>query len=336
MYSNFFRICLIAACIISAASFARAQTGDIVRRSTLPGDTSGGSISGRVLLPSGQSVNVPIKIRLGTFSNPGMIGYTDTSGRFSFDNLKPGNYTLEVIADPNLYAAVTESVSINSTGGAGSQRVNLVINLVEKSITISGVELDQKVPDPAKKEFDKATKLIKDSKDQEAVERLKQAIAIFPDYLMARNTLGAEYLKLKRLTEAAEQLEAAIKIDPQLFNSRLLMGIVLVEQKKYPEAAVHLNQALTINGEDAKAHLYLGISSLGAGDLDKAEGEFSKALSTGSQKYLVAHYYLAHVHLRRGQRDQAMTDLKIYIEKSPNDPQAAQARALLEKLKSGS
>lgn len=335
MHSKYARICLAAIIVTSLVSIARAQQGDITRRSGLPGDTSGGSISGRVVLPSGQSVNAPIKIRLSTFSDPGMTGYTDTSGRFSFENLKPGNYSLEVIADPTLYAPVTESVSITPTGGAGVQRVNLVVNLVEKSIIVSSVELDQKVPDPAKKEFDNAAKLIKDNKDQEAVERLKQAIAIYPDYLMARNTLGGEFLKLKRLNEAAEQLEASIKIDAQVFNSRLLMGIVLVEQKKYHEAAVHLNRALTINGEDAKAHLYLGISSLGADDLTVAEREFAKALAVGGQKYLVAHYYMAHVHMKRGERDQAMTELKAYIEKSPNDPQTPHARMLLEKLKSG-
>lgn len=294
---------------------------------------------GRVVTQSGASVSGRVMIRLSNFSTSGVMNYTDSNGEFSFTRLVPGTFYLEVVADPEIYEPTTESVNLPPSG-----RVVLTIHLREKKEsnkkTVGGVvsanDLDQNVPDSSKKEFETATKLLEKGDSKQAIEHLKQAIAIWPNYLVARNTLGMEYLKLRQLSGAAEQFDAAIKINPKSFKSSLYMGIVLVEQKQYAEAIGRLSQALSIDGTQATAHLYLGIASLGAGELAAAGSALSKAISIGGLQYSIAHYYKAHVHIKRGERDQATKELKIYLEESPKGEQAAHARTLLDKLKSGS
>jgi Tfp pilus assembly protein PilF len=335
--STFLRICLIATIAAAASAIVRAQGTDLPKRSQLP--QLGGTIMGRVVTPSGGTIKGRVMVRLSNFSSSGVMNYTDSNGEFIFTRLIPGNFSLEVVADPSVYEPAIESVNLPPSG-----RVVLTIHLREKTGSnnkpaggvVSAGDLDQKVPDSAKREFETATKLLEKSDTKQAVEHLKRAIAIWPDYLVARNTLGVELLKLKQLSGAAEQFDAAIRINPKSFNSRLYMGILLVQQKQYAEAIGHLSQALSIDSTQATAHLYLGIASLGAGDLAVAHNALSKAISIGGIQYSIAHYYIAHVQIKRGERDLAMQELEIYLEESPKGEQSAHARTLLEKLKSGS
>lgn len=331
-----FQLGLLVA-IASGASVANAQDDNIPLPPPVSSNGSGtGSIKGRVVLPSGHPVNDRIRITLSTIENPGMSSYTDNNGGFGFPGLREGYYTLEVVADYKLYEPIVEQVRVNR-----GMQVVLTINLKEKSskketpaggAVVSAGELDQRVPAPARKEYDRATDLVKEGKPAQAIEHYKRAIDFYSDYLMARNDLGVQYLKFKRLAEAAEQFEAAIEINAKVFNPRLNLGIVLVEQKRFSEAIEHLNHALSIDSAQPAAHLYLGISFLETDDLPAAERELSKAVTLGASEYSIAHYYSAQVEMKKGDRDAAIRELKAYLASSPNGEKVAQARSLLEQL----
>ena len=331
------QLCLIAIPILGAPVVARAQEDVIPLHNVPAGPSRGtGSISGKVVMPSGQPVNERIRIILNSLTSSGLVNYTDNSGGFGFAGLVEGMYTIEVSGDPKLYETVFQEVRL-----IRGMHVRLNIALKDRipetsrpaGHVVSVAELDPNVPAPAKKEFEKATLLVSEGKYLEAIERYKRAIVIYPGYLMARNDLGVQYRKLKLLGEAIEQFEAAIEINPKSFNPRLNIGIALVEQKKYIDAMEHLNLAISIASSSPAAHLYLGIASLETDELPEAERELSKALALGSEEYVIAHYYLAHVAMKKGDRDAAIRELKAYLESSPNGEKAAQSRLLLDKLK---
>lgn len=338
MANKVIRIFLLVAFTLCAGGLGLAQTERPPTRSTPTNRdvTGNGSIMGRVVMPSGHPVGERIRITLSTLSDPGIGLYTDTNGFFNFDGLSQGNYYVEVAGDPKRYEPVTEQVRLMR-----GMRVNLVIPLKEKGVAsktntgnvVSSAETDQNVPAQAKKEFEKATSLANDGKALEAIERYKQAIEIYPPYLMARNDLGVQYLKLKQLDEAIEQFEAAIDIGPKAFNPRLNIGIALVEKKRFTDAIDQINEALSIDSSAPAAHLYLGIASVETDDLDSAFRELGKALALGGPEYAVAHYYKAHLFLKKGEREPAVSELKIYLEKFPKGEYADKAHAMLDKLK---
>src|SRR6185503_15496411 len=142
-----------------------------------------GTITGQVVLPSGQQVANRIRITLSGYRISSLIGYTDNKGRFLFPNIGDGTYTLEVEGDQNLYEPVTQEVRVTY----GAHPV-LVITLREKrqpvaksnSNVVFAGELDQQVPDEARKEFEKGAELSEKGKFQDAVKCFKNAVAIFP------------------------------------------------------------------------------------------------------------------------------------------------------------
>jgi len=329
------RACLIVIAIFGIANLAHAQRTPPANSPTF--DSSGtGSIGGRVVLPSGQPVAGRVKINLSTLNDPGVTLYTDTNGNFAFGNLRPGTYYIEASSESNTYEPTSEQVRLQR-----GMRLSLVISLREKELVAKGkkpgavvsvAELDPNVPSAAKKEYDRATGLANSGKGEEAVEAYKKALSIYPTYLVAHNDLGVQYLNLKKTAEAADEFGAAIEINPKAFNPRLNLGIALVEQERFLDAIEQLNQAVSIDSSAPSARLYLGIASAETDELEVAERELSLALSSGGPEYVIARYYLAHVHMKKGNRAQAVSELKAYLEKSPEGVMAARARQLLEKL----
>lgn len=315
---------------------AQDQPPPVSRNPVPRTNTALGSITGRVVLPSGHPVNDRVKITLSTLADPGMLVYTDTNGAFNFSGLAQGTYTVEVMGDRKLYEAVTEQVTL-----LRGMRTNLMIYLRERGTSdnkkpggvVSIAELDTNVPAEAKKEYEKGSKFSLEGKRQEAIARFLRALEIHPKYIKARNDLGVQYISLKQWAEAIEQFKAAIEINPKSFNPQLNIGIALVEQQRFVEAMDHLNIAISLDSSSPAAYLYLGMAALQTEDLLAAEGLLSKALSIGSAEHAIAHFYLANVHMKKGDRDRAIIELKTYLQKAPEGEKASQARQLLDELK---
>ena len=332
-----FQICLMALIVVAMKIAVNAQIRDR-DSNTVPTPAETSSITGRVVLPSGRSFNNNVKIVFSNRQNPLITLYTDKHGEFRFMNVREGIYYLEVFGDSQFYEPVTQEVRV-PRGADVSVTIylkarNEASSRMSVGGTVSAGEFDQKVPASAKKEYDKAAKLINKGEIQEGIEHLRQALSIYPDYLSAHNYLGVQYLKLKQFDQAAEQFESTLKLNPKYFDSRLNLGLVLIEQGKYNEAINHLTEAISVDSARPSAHLWLGIALLQANDLVAAERELTKALMMGGSDFLVARYYIAHVHLRRGEQIDAVRELKMYLEQSPNGEQSGDARRLLEKLKS--
>jgi tetratricopeptide (TPR) repeat protein len=302
----------------------------------LGGQGQRGTISGQVVLPSGLPVNERIKVTLTGTRVPYVISYTDTKGRFMFTGITDGTYMLEVQADIDLYFPVSQEVRVIYGAHPG-----IIISLREKTGTakksttsvVSAGELDREVPEAAKKEFEKGVELSGKGKIKDAVERFKKAVTLYPNYLMARNNLGAQYLKLGQWGDAAEQFEAAIVIDSKAFNPRLNLAVAQIELRNYDQAVEQLNQAISIDSSSSAAHLYLGIASIGAGEIDQAERELSTSLSLGGPENSLPHFFLALVYMRKGERDPAVRELNAYLKKTPDGDKAPRAKQLLDKLK---
>ena len=337
MATTLLRFCLALMIIesVGAASRAFGQRAGSTNRAS---ESATGSIEGRVVLPSGQPVPGRIRITLSTMNDPGLALYTDSNGGFIFSNLRAATYYIEAAGDPKAYEPVVEQVRLLR----GTRHSGLIIHLRERTPesnmnatggTVSIGEADSQVPAAARKEFDKATRLVRENKIEEAIESFKRAIAIYPDYLMAHNDLGVQYLNMGRLQEAQDRFEIAIELNVKAFNPNLNLGIVLVKQRNFSDAMERLNRALSIDSSSAAAHLYAGIASVEIDELQNAEHELSSSLSLGGVALSAAHFFLARVHLKKGEAQRAARELTLYLEAQPNGEYSAVARRLLEQLK---
>lgn len=265
------------------------------------------------------------------------ITYTDNQGLFEIRNLAVGNYTIEVEPDKLRFENTSEHVEIYK--GAS---LFVTIALREKTRAgapkpetnvISAAELNQAVPDKARKEFDRANALVKAGKHDEAIEHLRKAVAIFPQFLMAHNDLGAQLLEQGLLDEAEREFRRAIEIDPKAFNPQLNLGILLVRQQRFAEASNVLRRAMAMESNSASAKFFLGLSLLGQEDYSGAESELKAAYVLGGSPYAVALFHLGEVYMNRGERALALQAFEAYLREVPNAANADQTRKLIALLR---
>lgn len=324
------RVCLVAAAIAVVADPALAQ-----RRieSVTPRDLHNASLSGRIALPSGFPAGIGLKVTLKTSSTTIGVIFSDRNGEFEFPNLRGGDYVVEIADGTGRFDTLESRVQV-----IPGTRSTVTLNLREKNFRERGVasapELDARVPGSARKEYERAHKLLKKGKSDEAIRALERAVEIHPEFQKARNDLGVQYVRAGRPGDAASQFEEAIRIDPDAFNPRLNLGSLLVDRGEYARATGELARAVEIDATQPAAHLFLGMAQLKTSQLAPAKDSFRKALvfGEGVPRFAVASYYLGVIHAKLGERSEAAGCLRTFLETASDGPLADHARSILAQL----
>ena len=315
------------------ADLASAQTYPVGH---VTGDTNSAVIEGRVILPSGFSAERNVKI---TVKNALTILYTihsNKNGEFRFHDLSEGVYYVQAEVDGGRFESAVEKVPL----GRGIT-YELTLQLLERkghdirgvgARIVSAAELQQPVPSAAEKEYRLALKLVAKGDVSQAAGHFQQAIALYPEYLAARNDLGAQYLKLKRVDEAEEHFLLVLERDPKNFYAMFNIGLVRIERRDYADAVSKLRQAIAADSAWPTARLWLGFALLEMGDLPAAERELTKALIMGGADCVAAHYHLARAYVKRGDPSEAARSIKAYLDEAPKGEYAREARELARNL----
>jgi tetratricopeptide (TPR) repeat protein len=322
---------MVGLVLAALAHSVMAQSG-----TTIAGRELVGNIRGHILLPNGAPFSQAVRITLIPPSGTTQVIYTDNQGQFDFKRIRIGIYQVEADADPERFEVVTQSVEVFKDA-----TVIADLTLKEKKAEgpaaghaiISTGELDPNIPKDARKEFDRATKAAADKKPDEAINHLRKALAIYPDYMMAHNDLGAQLLEAGRLAEATAELRMAIKLDPKAFNPQLNLGLVLLKQEQFTEAARVLDTAIALDAQPPAAHLYDGIAHMMLKELDRAEKELRAAHDSGGAEYALALFHLGQIYLGQGDRLLALQNFETYLREAPDAANAAQVRQLIGKLR---
>ena len=308
---------------------------DVEPRFKVP-DTNNAVIRGRVTLPSGFGMEGYARITLRNDQSTLITLYTNNSGEFQLRNLSEGIYYVQAEISNSKFDPVVQKVAL----GRGLT-VDLNMELREKkdpTVTtrvnkvVSAAELRQAVPGAAKKQYELGLKFVTKGNFQQAANHFQEALSIYPEYLAARNDLGAQFLKLKRIDEAEQHFETVLRDDPKNFNAKFNMGLVHVERRQYREAISLLNQAVAIDSTRPVARLWIGIARLELGDLETAEAELTRALITGGDECIAAHYHLARVYKNRGDLAEASRSVQVYIQSAPRGELIKEAKELARQI----
>jgi tetratricopeptide (TPR) repeat protein len=301
-------------------------------------------IRGKLFLPNGRMPEQRIRVVLEV-SSGGIYAdaFSDSVGNFEFRSLATNNYRIVVPSDGFTFESAQENVEVS---GPISRTYNVQIYLREKVSNtnstkdkmISAAEFTQDVPKAAKKSFEQGLKKMKDGKPGEAEQQFQDALKTFPEYVLALNKLGEAYIAQEKFPEAQQEFEKAISISSKYPVAYINLGILMTRLKRYDAAIESLDSALRLNESFPMAHLYLGVAWLektpqDAGNLDKAEKSFNKALALGGNEMANAHKYIFNIYIRRKQMDKAAAALEAYLEAMPNAPDAPAVKQMLEKVK---
>lgn len=110
-----------------------------------------------------------------------------------------------------------------------------------------------------------------------AIAEFKKALAIKPDYFIARNNLGISYARSGKPDSALAEFNAAQALDPSNPEPYNNAGFVLSEKGLLDEAVFKYRKAIELAPNYASAHNNLGVVYLKKGMLEEAAQEWSTA-----------------------------------------------------------
>lgn len=124
-----------------------------------------------------------------------------------------------------------------------------------------------------------AKELASREKYNEAIGLFLRALKRKPDYQLANYNVGYIYYKLGDHAKAEQYLNRAIEIDPREPDQYRILGFSLLETGQMEAAEAALRHAIRLRPDAAEQHLALGIILKKKGDLDGALREFNTELN---------------------------------------------------------
>jgi tetratricopeptide (TPR) repeat protein len=191
---------------------------------------------------------------------------------------------------------------------------------------------DLAVPNRARKEFEKATDLVRRQELQEAIKRLNKAVHLYPQYAVAYNNLAVIYGQLGDRVHENEALRKAISVNPNFALGYVNLGRMEMKANNYPAAEPFLAKAAELNPADVNALILLSYSEFMDKSFDAAIANTRKA-HTLQQSHAFAHRVAARVFEQEKRGADAIAELETFLKEEPSGPRAAAARQEIDVVK---
>ncbi|MCC6744144.1 MAG: tetratricopeptide repeat protein [Acidobacteria bacterium] len=296
-------------------------------------------IEGRVAGPDHRPVqNVRVQVLNDGYSVIGNF-VTDGGGRFSL-TVPPGSYYIDVEPIGLPFERQRQRIELDpSPFQANGEMFRIDITLeplaagAPRPAPANSVVFAQTVPKEAQQEFQRAEKLIKGSKSEEAIAALQHAIELFPEYYLAMETLGTEYVKAEKLMEAHPVLTRALEINPNGAKAHYAIGVLYYKANKQPEAIASFTKALELDPDSQNTVIYLGLAQMRAGQNADAETNLERAYKMGARKVPELHLALASIYMKDNRYQEAITEFERLLSENPGLRDRKKIEELIATLK---
>jgi len=320
---------LATALLVSSALAANAQAPGSSRNGGLPSGEGNVMLQGRIYFPTGQTASgrtIRVSLESASAFGGGNTAVPDQDGVFRFQGLVPGNYTVVVDAGPD-FEKGREAVGIYP---GTSSVVQVSIQLQPK--VDSSNPLFAGVPSNALNFYQKGTVAARKGDAKAAAESFSAAVTAYPNFPIALNELGKQYMILKQWDKAGETYEALLKIKPNDAASHLDLGIVAFNKKKFEDAESHLRKALELNSAGPSAHYYLGLTLISLKHYSEAVPELEAAIANGGENLALAHRYLGGLYMSQRPKE-AADELEKYLKLNPKAEDAEKIKGTIKELR---
>jgi len=292
-----------------------------------------GSITGSVHSLAGKPLNdVQVQLQSLNGGGPASTTYTDQTGAFYFNGIPAGTY--EVVAVSGMYQA-SDRVEVNGVTASTSLRIPIrdtpPPNDAGGSNTISVSQY--RVPEKAREEFMKAREAGAKSQMEEAQKHLQRALEIYPNYADALTLRAIFKLSERDAAAAVNDTQKAIQADGSYAMAYTVLGAALNVNGSFDEALRVLQRSESLAPDAWQTYYEQGKAYLGKSDYQASMQQLDKAASLAQGQFPMIHVVRARALMGLNQNADAASELEKYLAKEPNGEEAAQARAMLEKVK---
>jgi tetratricopeptide (TPR) repeat protein len=259
---------------------------------------------------------------------------TDQDGRVEFNSLT-GSHRVRITGadiypyEGDFVISAVETFHVENFRVRRKEEKSQELPPAEKG-TVAVIRL--RIPDNARKEFDKGNKAREQQKWAESRSHFQAAVDLYPDYDLAYNGLGVVCIRMNDLPAAKQAFQKAIGLNDKFPEAEHNLARIMLAEHNYREAAKLLNQSLNVDSKNAWALTNAAYAELQL-------HEFKRAAEHAVEVHELPHVGLANTHViaayslsALGRREEAIAQWRLYLKEDPGGPNAKRAREELGKL----
>lgn len=267
---------------------------------------------------------------------------TNGSGLYSFKGVPSGNFKIKVLPYGTDYEGQIRDVSLVSISaipgsGAINEQVDFYLKVKKNTnagpLAAPGVVFAQEIPKSAEKLYEEGINFLREKKENEGFEKLKNALEIFPDYFMALDRLGTEYVMRGYNRPAFVLLTKAVEINPRSFSSTFGLGLAQFRLKQVDSSVENFERATNLYSESINAHLWLGVALHQSGKLTQAEAALIKANKLSKGESAEVHWQLARLYNEQKRYREAADELELFLKYNSGAVETEKIKQSIEQLR---
>ncbi len=263
---------------------------------------------------------------------------TSGSGMFNFAGLPSGRYVVKVLSTGTDYEEQSVSValipvSVVAGRGVASEQIDIYLRAKKRRnepLRAAGIVYVQEIPSEARDLYEAGLKDLDNKNDVQGLDKIKRSIEVFPDYFLALDTLGNEYINREHYEAAYVLLTKALSVNSRSFSSTFGLGLAAFRLGRTDDAAARFQEAVNIDNGSANAHLWLGIAFHAQAKLDRAERSIKQAASIAGEGIPEIHWQLARVLSEKKEYARAAKELELFLKYRPD---AADREKIMEMIR---
>lgn len=231
---------------------------------------------------------------------------TDEKGTWARVNIRPGAYTIGIMAD-----------------GYQPQNVNVNLSAIKKNPSI-----DIKLVPVPKSPLSMGNDLYREKKYAEALKEFQRVLAENPELTELHEMIGLCYYRLNDLDNAAAAFKIMLEKKPGSRDTLLNLSSIYLEKGDLEEGMKYFNQLDEDALKDPATFYNIGIILFNKNKMEPAIENFKKCLER-DPNYVNAYYQLGLSYLNQGDMENARANLEKVIEVAPDSEKAALAKEML-------
>ena len=192
--------------------------------------------------------------------------------------------------------------------------------------TISKEEL--RIPHKAIEELQRSQRDYNSGNVRSSVRHLENALRLYPNYLEARNNLGAQYIELQEYEKAIAEFQRAIQINDTVVQPFNNLSVAFFKLQRYADAEVNARHALGLDPANLISRYLLGCTLAME---NRNAPEALEILQTTKRVFPESGLMIAKILIRLGAAEDATAELRDYLA-APGIEKRATAERWLAQL----
>ena len=291
--------------------------------------------TGKVLIRVHDRVNeehlAQVQVQLLRFAE-GIVGeqFTGSDGSVQFSGLSIGTFTVRASlqgyepgeARFDLRTLQSVDIALLPRREQGSE--------APKGIVAAD---DLKIPDNAKKEFERGSRFLSKNKDfNRSITAFQRAIQLYPAYADAYFLMGTAQLQVNAVSEAETSLRKAIALNAHMTAPYYPLALLLFGKHRYAEEKELLLEAQKLDVNDWRWPFELARCHAQQSQWERAL-QYGVAASATANAPPKVHLLLADIYANSNRPREAVAELELFAKLDPTSPYMRRAQEVLPILR---